>query len=69
MLFTGEGAINFTEPQKKWLTSLVDELIYAKLHAEIERRLPQMLDEALDRQKKTVGDELVRILLSKTIDK
>lgn len=45
----------------------LQELVEAYLHDNLERILQSMVDRVMDRQRKDVADELVRILLEKAL--
>ena len=50
-----------------YLAAKIKECVEISVCKYVETKLPTLLDEALDRQRKTVADELVRILLAKQV--
>ena len=52
------------EDLKKFLVAKINEIVDYEVSRQMEARLPQLLKESLDRQRETVADEVVKILVA-----
>ena len=52
------------EDSKKFLVAKIKEIVDYEVSRQMEARLPQLLKESLDRQRETVADEVVKILVA-----